>query len=106
MQAGGAHQPRDPLAAVAVAVTAQLRVDPRGAVAALGPLVGLADVLGELLVCDLPCRWDAGAVGVVGGAGDLQQLARPLDVALLGLLRLDERMHVHRVSLAKKAVAH
>ena len=56
MQAGGAQQPRDPLAAVAVAVTAQLRVDPRGAVAALGPLVGLADVLGELGVDQLPGR--------------------------------------------------
>jgi hypothetical protein len=56
VQAGGAHQPRDPAVAVAVAVTAQLRVDPRGAVAALGSLVGLADVLGELLVDQLPGR--------------------------------------------------
>jgi hypothetical protein len=56
VQAGGAQQPRDPLAAVAVAVAAQLRVDPRGAVAALGRLVGLADVLGELLVDQLPGR--------------------------------------------------
>src|SRR5437588_8336547 len=42
---------------------------------------------------------------VEGGPGDLEQLARLDDVALLGLLRLDEREHVHRVSLAKKAVA-
>ena len=37
MQAGGTQQPGDPLAAVAVAVTAQLGVDPRGAVAPLDP---------------------------------------------------------------------
>src|SRR5665213_460085 len=39
------------------------------------------------------------------GPGDLEQHARLDDVALLGLLRLDEREHVQRVSLAKKAVA-
>ena len=43
--------------------------------------------------------------GVVGGTGDLQQLARPLDFALLRFLRLDERAGAHRVSFAKKAVA-
>src|SRR4029450_5050874 len=80
-------------------------MDPRGAIAALGRLVGLADVLGELLVDLLPDRRPVGAVGVVGGTGGLQQLARPLDVALLGLPRLDERIHVHRVSFTKKAVA-
>src|SRR5918993_1422025 len=80
-------------------------MDPRGAVAALGPLVGLADVLGELGVNQLPGRGAVGAVGVVGGTGDLQQLTGPLDVALLCLLRLDERIQVHRVSFAKKAVA-
>ena len=44
--------------------------------------------------------------GIAGGAGDLQQLACPLDVAAAALLlRLDERVDVHRVSFAKKAVA-
>src|SRR5215204_4495716 len=42
---------------------------------------------------------------VEGGPGDLQQRARLGYVALLSLLRLDEREHAHRVSLAKKAVA-
>jgi hypothetical protein len=51
-------------------------------------------------VGELACRRDLGAVGVVGGTGDLQQLARPLDVALLCLLRLDERIDVHRVSFS------
>jgi hypothetical protein len=41
-------------------------------------------------------------VGVVGGPGDLQQLACPLEGALLGLLRLDEPIEVHRVSCTKK----
>src|ERR671912_1283375 len=105
VQPGSAHQAGHPLAAVPAPLATQLRMDPRGAVAALGRLVGVADALGQLLVCDLPRRWGAGAVGVVGGPGDLQQLARPLDVALLQLLRLDERIEVPRVSLAKKLVA-
>src|SRR4029450_3730054 len=81
-----------------MAAATQFGVDPGRAIAALGRLVGLADVLGELLVGELACRRDAGAVGVGGGPGDLQQLTRPLDVALLRLLRLDERIDVHRVS--------
>src|SRR4030095_4270424 len=56
----------------------------------------------ELVVGELACRGGRGAVGVVGGPGDLQQLARPLDGALLRLLRLDERIDVHRVSFTKK----
>src|SRR5829696_8684262 len=104
-QARSAHQPGHPLSGVPAPLATQLRMDPRGAIAALGRLVCLADVLGELVVDLLPDRRPVGAVGVVGGTGDLQQLARPLDVALLRLLRLDERIHVHRVSFTKKAVA-
>jgi hypothetical protein len=74
-----------------MAAAAKLSMDAWGAVAALGRLMGQADVLGELFVGALTGRREAGAVGVVGGPGDLQQLARPLDVALLCLLRLDER---------------
>ena len=44
-------------------------------------------------------------MGIEGGTGDLQQLARPFDVAPALLLRLDERVNVHRVPSAKKAVA-
>src|SRR5262249_17973467 len=36
---------------------------------------------------------------------DLHELARLGDVAMLDLLRLDERVHAHRVSRAKKATA-
>src|SRR5205823_4962304 len=88
VQPGSAHQAGHTLAPVPAPLAAQLRVDARGAVAALGRLVGLADALGELLVGELTRRRDASAVGVVGGPGDLQQLARPLDGALLRLLRL------------------
>ena len=102
---GSAHQAGHTLAAMPAPLAAQLRVDARSAVAALGRLVCLADVLGELLVDLLPDRRPVGAVGVVGGTGDLQQLARPLDAALLCPLRLDERIDVHRVSFANKAVA-
>jgi hypothetical protein len=42
---------------------------------------------------------------VNGGPGDLEQRARLHDVALLGLLRLDELEHVHRITLATKPVA-
>src|SRR5215211_991987 len=104
-QPGGAHQACHTLAAMAVPATTQLGVDAWSAVAALGGLVGLADVLGELLIGAVAGRDGAGAVGIVGGTGDLQQLARALEGALLGSLRLDERIHVHRVSFAKKAVA-
>lgn len=42
---------------------------------------------------------------VKGGPGDLHEFARLGDVAILDLLRLDERVHVHRVSRAKKATS-
>jgi hypothetical protein len=60
-----------------VPLAAQLRMDPRGTVAALGRLVRLADALGELLVGPMPGRDDTGAVSVVGGTGDLQQHGSP-----------------------------
>ncbi|MFJ9448516.1 hypothetical protein ACIRRH_42975 [Kitasatospora sp. NPDC101235] len=46
-----------------------------------------------------------GTAGVEGGSGDLEQFTRPFDVVACLLLRLDERVHCHRVSVAKKAVA-
>jgi anti-sigma B factor antagonist len=46
------------------------------------------------------------AVPAVGdGPDDLQERARRGDVALLSLLRLDERTHAHRRSLAEVAIA-
>jgi anti-sigma B factor antagonist len=43
--------------------------------------------------------------GDLEGLGDLQERARRGDVALLSLLRLDERTHAHRRSLAEVAIA-
>src|SRR3954454_24008604 len=103
------HQPGDPLPAVSSALAGQLGVDPRCSVAAPGLLVQLVDLLAQvgvgLLADGAPVGAPVGALLVVGGSGDLEQLARLLDVAVPGLLRLDERVHVHRASFAKKAVA-
>jgi anti-anti-sigma factor len=43
--------------------------------------------------------------GALDGADDLQERARRGDVALLSLLRLDERTHAHRRSLAEVGIA-
>ena len=48
---------------MAVPAATQFGVDAWGAVAALGGLVGLADVLGELLIGALAGRDGVGAVG-------------------------------------------
>src|SRR5262245_46600140 len=77
---------------------------PRRAVAALGLFMHLLDLPGQLGVGPLAPR-GAGQVRIEGGTGDLQQRARPGDIAPASLLRLDERIHRHRVSPAKKAVA-
>jgi hypothetical protein len=45
-----------------MAAATQFGVDAWGAVAALGRLVGLADVVDELFVGELACRRDGGAV--------------------------------------------
>jgi anti-sigma B factor antagonist len=49
-------------------------------------------------------RVDASPVAA-DGSGDLQERARRGDVALLSLLRLDERTNAHRRSLAEVAIA-
>src|SRR5262249_24622406 len=94
----------DALAAVPPPAVSQLGMDPRRAVAAPGLLMHDLDLLGELGVVLFALR-PAGQVGIEGGAGDLQQGARSCHVAPASLLRLDEGIHLHRVSLAKKAVA-
>jgi hypothetical protein len=101
---GRAHQPGDALRAVPAAPAGQLAMDARRAVAAPGLLVHLPDPPGELSV-PLLAAVQPGPVRREGGAGDLQQRARPLDVAPASPLRLDERVDVHRVSVTKKAVA-
>src|SRR5690348_17969021 len=79
-------------------------MDARRAIAAPGVLMDAPDLPGQPGVLLLAPR-RAGQVRIEGGTGDLQQHARPGDVAPASLLRLDERIAVHRVSLAKKAVA-
>src|ERR1700689_4771077 len=79
---------------------------PRPPIGATRRLVNRADVFTEFFVGALPRGRDMLVPLVKGGPGDLEQLTRPFHrVVLLSLLRLDEREHVHRVSLAKKAVA-
>src|SRR5712692_10840997 len=78
---------------------------PRPAVRAARLVEDLLDAFAKLLVGDLPRGGEVLMPFVKSGPGDLEQTARLHDVASLGLLRLDEREHAHRVSLAKKAVA-
>lgn len=61
------------------------------AVAALRLLVDWLGLRGQFGVLRLVPRRAALTRFVAGGPGDLQHLARPLDVVLLRLLRLDER---------------
>jgi hypothetical protein len=80
------RRPHKPAARISLA-TRFSRADGRGgeargvdawcAVAALGRLVGLADVLGELVVGAPAWRRDVDAVGGVGGPGDLHILMQP-----------------------------
>jgi anti-sigma B factor antagonist len=62
-----------------------------------------ADAFGVRPTVTAPDRVDAVAMSG-SGVADLQQRTRRGDVALLSLLRLDERTNAHRHSLAKKAV--
>src|SRR3954468_9027901 len=101
----GPHQPGDPLRAVPAPGPTQFGLDARRTVTTLRVLVHGHDRLGQVRVILLPLPGAVAAMRVVGGTGDLQQLARSLDVAVLELLRLDEPIHVHRVSFANKAVA-
>src|SRR6266702_1886724 len=78
---------------------------PRPAIRAARLLIDALDALTEFGIRALTGGGDVLVPFIEGGPGDLEQRARLDDVALLGLLRLDEREHVHRVSLAKKAVA-
>src|SRR2546429_7566120 len=81
-------------------------MDPRPPVRAARRVEDRGDAFTKLLVGDLPRGGNVLMPFVKGGPGDLEQLTRPFHrVVLPCLLRLDEREHVHRVSLAKKAVA-
>ena len=50
-------------------------------------------------------RGGAMAALVIGGTGDLQQAARTGNTVACGFFRPDEGLSLHRVSVAKKAVA-
>src|SRR5207245_5586587 len=94
-----------PLARAGDALVCQLCVDPGSAVGAPGCLVDLNDALCQGKVGKVLGGRAVGCPDVVGGTGNLEQVAGPRHVALLFFLRLDERVQIHRVSLAKKAVA-
>src|SRR6266568_2057107 len=78
---------------------------PRPAVGSTRLVIDALDTFTEFGIGELARGRNMLVPLVEGGPGDLEQRARLGDVALLGLLRLDERERVHRVSLAKKAVA-
>src|SRR3954452_5001846 len=87
------HQPGDPLRAVPASGPAQLGVDARRAVMALPILIHRLDRLAQLGVVDRSPKRLPAAGGAAEGSGKVQQLERPVDVALLTLLRLDEPIH-------------
>jgi hypothetical protein len=67
--------------------------------------VNVGDLFRQFGVTDRAGTRLGSPAGIEGGPGDLQQLTRSFDAVTCTLLRLDERVHRHRVSFAKKAVA-
>lgn len=74
-------------------------MDPRHAVGAVELVVDGGDHFGKVLVAPGVLGRAGGAGGVSDGLGNLQQHTRLGDVAPVRLSRLDERVHVHRISL-------
>src|SRR5262249_30637625 len=105
LQAVQAHQPPHPPPPAHPPASEQLVVHPGRAVGAVGVVVDLPDRLEQLTVGYLPGRGDVLLALVVGGTGDLEQFTGVLDAVTGHFLRLDEAVQLHRVSLAKKAVA-
>src|SRR4029453_5929492 len=99
------HQPGDPPATDGDAAMSQRLTHSRRTVGAARLGVDLADRLEQLGIRPRPGRGCIAATLVVGGTGDLEQLTAPLDAVTCSLLRLDEGIDLHRVSLAKKPVA-
>src|SRR5687767_5993707 len=80
-------------------------MDPRSPVDPAVVVVGRADLHGQDLVGDRPCRGRAGDPGVEARAADFQQPAQRGDV-VVGLLPVDEGEPRHLVdSVTKKAAA-
>src|SRR5437660_1218286 len=98
-------QPGNPRAPDVDAICTEGTVYPVSAVGALGLGVDGGDAGLELGIGHLPGAGGGVALLVVGGPGDLEQRTGAVDAVVPSLLRLDERPHRHRVSLAKKAVA-
>src|SRR5262249_35675498 len=84
-----AHYALDPLLADAPALRAQLPVDARAAVPALGALVNCGDLDGELLVLLRARRRAAPPPRVETAPRDLENVAQHAD-RVLRLLRIDE----------------
>jgi hypothetical protein len=76
----------------------QLSAHPGRAIGAVRDLVDLGDGPGQLGVGALPGARLSFAGLVIGGFGDLEQLAGTGDPALLRLFRLEEGTGLHRVS--------
>jgi len=104
-QARQAHEAGHPPPPAVDAAVSELAMHPGRTVGAVGLVVDATDLLDEPGVGELLGRGRGLAAGVVGGPGDLEQLTAVLDAVTCGFLRLDERVHPHRVCLAKKAVA-
>lgn len=66
--------------------------------------MNVGDLFRQLGVTERAGTRRAGAAGTEGGPGDLQQLTCSFDAVTCTLTCLDERVHRHRVSCAKKAV--
>ena len=75
----GPHQPGDAAAAALGALALQDGMDARGPVGSARLVVDGGDLLGQLGVADRAGAGRAGAAGVEGGSGDLQQFTRPFD---------------------------
>ena len=105
LEAGRSHEPAHPSASAAHLALTQLLVDARRSIGALGLGVNGGDLLEQLGVGHLALRRDTVSSLVVGGTGDLEQATGVVHAVTCDFLRLDERVHRHRVSRAKKAVA-
>ncbi len=103
-EAGGAQQARDPAHATADTTHPQRGVDPRRAVGAAAARVDERDLVGQRLVGGGARRDPAVRPRVVAGAGNPQYPAEDRD-GVVGPLRPDEPLVVHKVSCAKEAAA-
>ena len=105
LQARPPHQPAHPTLPAGNTTLPQRPMHPRGPVRALGLRMDRGDLHDELGVEHGASRPLCLATLIEGGTGDLEQTTRVLHAVACGFLHPNERVHAHRVSLAKKAVA-